>query len=200
VNEPERVIGFLNQSMTIIVDAITRAGGDVDKLIGDAVLARFQGVQAEVRAIAAAREALHLLEMADLPRGVGIGIYTGEVISGTVGSADRMDFTVIGQCESCRAPVQRGCAWRNPCRRGNSDSRRRYGFRPGGNDICQRTTQPTAGSTLADQGSRLISCGPALTFAPGTGENRLRLRVMAPGPYRTWSPALPMDASATKRD
>ena len=96
VNEPERVVGFLNQLMTIIVDAITRAGGDVDKLIGDAVLARFQGVQAEARAIAAAREALRLLEIADLPRGVGIGIYTGDVILGTVGSPDRMDFTVIG--------------------------------------------------------------------------------------------------------
>lgn len=95
-NAPERVVGFLNQSMTIIVEAITRAGGDVDKLIGDAVLARFQGARAEERAIAAAREALRLLDAAALPRGVGIGIYTGDVILGTVGSPDRMDFTVIG--------------------------------------------------------------------------------------------------------
>ena len=79
-----------------MVDAITRAGGDVDKMIGDAVLARFQGAQAEASAIAAARGALRNLEQADLPRGVGIGIYTGDVISGTVGSTDRMDFTVIG--------------------------------------------------------------------------------------------------------
>jgi len=95
-NEPERVIGFLNRSMTIVVDAITEAGGDVDKLIGDAVLARFQGALAEARAIAAARTALGRLEADGLPRGVGIGLYTGDVISGTVGSADRMDFTVIG--------------------------------------------------------------------------------------------------------
>jgi class 3 adenylate cyclase len=95
-NEPEQVIGFLNRLMAIIVDEIDRAGGDVDKLIGDAVLARFQGDRAETRAIAAAHGALRRLEQAKLPRGVGIGIYTGEVISGTVGSAERMDFTVIG--------------------------------------------------------------------------------------------------------
>jgi adenylate cyclase len=102
-NEPERVVHLLNQSMTIMVGAITRAGGDVDKLIGDAVLARFHGARAEARAIGAAREGLHLLDQADLPRGVGIGIYTGEVISGTVGSADRMDFTVIGDAVNLAA-------------------------------------------------------------------------------------------------
>lgn len=94
--EPEQVIGFLNRLMAIIVDEIDRAGGDVDKLVGDAVLARFQGDRAEARAISAAREALRCVDRAALPRGAGIGIYTGEVISGTVGSADRMDFTVIG--------------------------------------------------------------------------------------------------------
>lgn len=95
-NGPEQVVHFLNQSMTIVVGAITRAGGDVDKLIGDAVLARFHGDRAEAGAISAAREALGLLDQANLPRGVGIGIYTGEVISGTIGPADRMDFTIIG--------------------------------------------------------------------------------------------------------
>jgi class 3 adenylate cyclase len=95
-HEPEQVVSLLNQTMAIMVDAISRAGGDVDKMIGDAVLARFQGKSAEERAIAAAREALHAINLAQLPRGVGIGIYTGEVISGPVGPPDRMDFTVIG--------------------------------------------------------------------------------------------------------
>jgi class 3 adenylate cyclase len=95
-HEPEQVVSLLNQIMTIMVDAISHAGGDVDKMIGDAVLARFQGKSAEARAIAAAREALRTINLAQLPRGVGIGIYTGTVISGPVGSPDRMDFTVIG--------------------------------------------------------------------------------------------------------
>ena len=94
-NVPERVVQFLNRTMTIIVDAITRADGDVDKLIGDAFwrASRHRGGSARHRR---ARDAIRLVEQAGLPRGVGIGIYTGEVISGTVGSADRMDFTVIG--------------------------------------------------------------------------------------------------------
>lgn len=95
-NEPEEVVHFLNRLLAIVVGEIDGAGGDVDKLIGDAVLARFQGADAEVRAVAAACAALAALQAAELPRGIGIGIYTGEVISGTVGSADRMDFTVIG--------------------------------------------------------------------------------------------------------
>lgn len=95
-HEPEHVVSLLNQIMTIMIAAISRADGDVDKMIGDAVLARFQGKSAEACAIAAAREALRAITLADLPRGIGIGIYTGEVISGPVGPPDRMDFTVIG--------------------------------------------------------------------------------------------------------
>ena len=95
-NAPEEVVHFLNRLLAIVVDEVKRAGGDVDKLIGDAVLARFQGEDAEARAIQAARAALAATVSARLPRGIGIGLYTGEVISGTVGSADRMDFTVIG--------------------------------------------------------------------------------------------------------
>ena len=95
-NEPEEVVRFLNRLLAIVVDEVKRAGGDVDKLIGDAVLARFQGEDAGARAVRAARAALAAMVSADLPRGIGIGLYTGDVISGTVGSADRMDFTVIG--------------------------------------------------------------------------------------------------------
>jgi len=95
-NPPERVVWFLNELMGIQVAAVEAHGGDVDKMIGDALLARFDGRDAEARALAAARDVQAELARANLPRPVGIGVYTGEVISGAVGSARRRDFTVIG--------------------------------------------------------------------------------------------------------
>lgn len=95
-NPPERVVWFLNELMGIQVAAIQAHGGDVDKMIGDALLARFDGKGAEARALAAARAVQAELNRAQLPRPVGIGIYTGDVISGAIGAAHRRDFTVIG--------------------------------------------------------------------------------------------------------
>ncbi|MBT4464240.1 MAG: adenylate/guanylate cyclase domain-containing protein, partial [Rhodospirillaceae bacterium] len=95
-NSPENVIGFLNEIMEIQIGAIRDAGGDVDKLIGDAVLARFDGSDAERLAMETASLIHQRISDADLPRRVGIGIFTGEVIAGAVGSAARHDYTVIG--------------------------------------------------------------------------------------------------------
>lgn len=92
----EDVVAFLNRVMAIQVAAIDARDGDVDKMIGDAVLARFDGPNRERRAIEAARRLLADLAAANLPRGVGVGIYSGPVISGAIGPPDRQDFTVIG--------------------------------------------------------------------------------------------------------
>ncbi len=93
---PESVVSFLNQSLGIVIDAVRDHSGDVDKMIGDAVLAHFQGDYAEQNALKAAQLAIQNIKEANLPRGIGIGIYTGDVVVGTVGAADRMDFTLIG--------------------------------------------------------------------------------------------------------
>ena len=53
-NPPERVVWYLNELMGIQVAAVEAHGGDVDKMIGDALLARFDGPGAEARALAAA--------------------------------------------------------------------------------------------------------------------------------------------------
>jgi adenylate cyclase len=93
---PEQVVAFLNQVMSVQVAAISRFGGDVDKMIGDAVLARFDGPDRERRAIDAAELLLGDLADKDFPRGVGVGVFSGPVISGAIGPVDRQDFTVIG--------------------------------------------------------------------------------------------------------
>ena len=93
---PEEVVEFLNRVMSVQVAAISHFGGDVDKMIGDAVLAKFDGPDRERRAIDAAEKLLGDLAKQDFPRGVGVGIFSGPVISGAIGPADRQDFTVIG--------------------------------------------------------------------------------------------------------
>jgi adenylate cyclase len=102
-NPAETVVDFLNGIMGLQVGAIQNHGGDVDKMIGDAVLARFDGADGGARAIAAAREIQAAVKSGGFPRKLGIGIHTGEVISGAIGPEDRRDFTVIGDAVNISA-------------------------------------------------------------------------------------------------
>ena len=95
-NPPKATVEFLNELMTLQVEVIQRHGGDVDKMIGDAVLARFEGGDREAHAIKAAQEILSLLAQRPMVRELGIGIYDGEAIIGAIGPIERQDFTVIG--------------------------------------------------------------------------------------------------------
>ncbi|MBT5416155.1 MAG: adenylate/guanylate cyclase domain-containing protein [Rhodospirillaceae bacterium] len=94
---PERVIAFLNTLLAIQVEAIRRHGGDVDKFIGDAVLAVFEGPDRAMQAVACAQDVLATLSAREgLARGIGVGLHDCRVIAGTVGPPERQDFTVIG--------------------------------------------------------------------------------------------------------
>jgi adenylate cyclase len=93
---PEEVVDFLSRIMTLQIDCVSRHAGDVDKLIGDALLARFEGAQKERRAISAALDIQNVIERSNLPRGVGIGVFTGSAILGPIGPKARRDYTVIG--------------------------------------------------------------------------------------------------------
>ncbi len=101
--EPEAVVAFLDRVMALQVGLIRKHGGDVDKMIGDAVLARFDGPDGGGRALAAARAIQAAWRKGDHPRALGIGIYEGEVILGTIGPEDRRDFTVIGDSVNAAA-------------------------------------------------------------------------------------------------
>ena len=95
-HSPEQVVAMINDLMTVQVNAIRTRGGDIDKMIGDAVLALFSGPDAAGHAIDSAKAILEHVGAGNYPRRVGIGIYTGEVVSGAIGPADRRDFTMIG--------------------------------------------------------------------------------------------------------
>jgi class 3 adenylate cyclase len=93
---PDEVVAFLHEIMTLQIECVTNQGGDVDKLIGDALLARFEGDGKERRAVAAALEIQEVVEHSQPSRGLGIGIFTGRAICGPIAPEMRRDYTVIG--------------------------------------------------------------------------------------------------------
>lgn len=105
---PHSLVEQLNAYFTEVTGAVESAGGIVDKYIGDAVMAVF-GAPVEVsdhadRALHAAQEILRVEEALNrrrsslglFPLRTGVGISTGDVIAGNVGSASRYNYTVIG--------------------------------------------------------------------------------------------------------
>lgn len=105
ISEKEKadtVVQLLNHYFDVIVKEIIAQNGTVDKFMGDCVMAVFKGQYHLDRAIDAAlaiRSRLESLpvELSYTPK-VAIGINSGDVISGNIGSATlkRLDFTVIG--------------------------------------------------------------------------------------------------------
>jgi adenylate cyclase len=98
---PEMVVEALNLYLEAQTAIVVAHGGDVDKFVGDEVVALFQGEGMEARAIACALEIQRampaLLEAhPDWNLHVGIGVNAGEVVLGAVGARERMDFTVLG--------------------------------------------------------------------------------------------------------
>ena len=103
---PTDVLSLLNTYFDLIVQEVIAQGGHVDKFMGAAVMAVFRGEHHLDRAIDAALLARAALQRTDavLPAGfeyrpeVSIGVNTGEVVSGNIGSVSlkRLDYTVIG--------------------------------------------------------------------------------------------------------
>ena len=103
---PTDVVSLLNTYFDLMVKEVIAQGGYIDKFMGDAVMAVFRGEHHLDRAIDAALSARTALHQSDapLPPGfeyrpqVSIGVNTGEVVSGNIGSASlkRLDYTIIG--------------------------------------------------------------------------------------------------------
>ena len=95
---------MLNRHLDLQAGIIAANGGDIDKFVGDEIMAVFKGPGKEAAACRAGVQILSAMslekELADLARthaiSLGIGIHSGPVIFGSVGARDRMDFTSIG--------------------------------------------------------------------------------------------------------
>ena len=104
--EPEKIVGDLNEYFGIATEMILKYGGYVDKFIGDAVLGVFgvpifhedHAERAVKAAVAMQKELLQRAKDNSNPllSRIGIGINSGVVVSGNIGSQVKMEYTVIG--------------------------------------------------------------------------------------------------------
>jgi adenylate cyclase len=106
--EAEDMVAVLNDYFRRMVDVVLAHGGNIDKFQGDGLLAVFGAPvpleDSARRAVAAAHammaeiDALNAerAQLGDPPLEVGIGLDTGYVVAGNIGSDRRLDYTVIG--------------------------------------------------------------------------------------------------------
>ncbi len=116
--QPEEVVDFLNEYMSVMVDCVNKTNGVVDKFIGDAIMAvwgtpisRGNDTANAVEGALMMREALKKFNKG---RGsakrpvinIGCGINTGPVLAGQIGSHDRMEYTVIGDTVNLASRIE----------------------------------------------------------------------------------------------
>jgi adenylate cyclase len=112
---PDTVVKLLNKYFDVMVKEIIAQGGYIDKFIGDAIMAVFRGnyhLDRAIDASLAVRTQIDRLpassENVSFTPKVSIGINSGEMISGNIGSANlrRLDYTVIGDAVNIAQRLQ----------------------------------------------------------------------------------------------
>jgi adenylate cyclase len=115
---PEQVVSALNEFYALMFETIFKHDGTLNKFLGDAVMAVFGAPIAHPdHAARAVRAALDMRQaVAELgkrrravrkePFEVGIGLSLGEVVAGSVGTEERMEYTVIGDSVNVAARLQ----------------------------------------------------------------------------------------------
>jgi adenylate cyclase len=115
---PEEVVEMLNEYFEVMVSIINRNGGVVDKFIGDAIMAVWgaptptpEDTSKALKACLEMRQGLWELNKKREARGhepliIGMGLHAGKAISGTIGSAERMEYTVIGDTVNMTSRIE----------------------------------------------------------------------------------------------
>jgi adenylate cyclase len=116
---PTKAVGLLNEFLRAMVDAVEgEHGGMINKFLGDGFMALF-GIGGDSRnhadkALAAARSIQRTMKRLNAERAtrgedsieIGIGINTGPAIVGSIGSPERMEFTVIGNTVNVASRIE----------------------------------------------------------------------------------------------
>ena len=120
----DAIIALLNDYFTIMGGAVTGAGGEVLKFMGDGMLAMLpiasagERMAVAARAIEAAVAAQRMIAALNLMRVTveepslrfGLALHVGEVMFGNIGASARLDFTVIGPAVNHAARLEKLCA------------------------------------------------------------------------------------------
>jgi len=122
--DPQGLTVLINRLLTPLTDAILVTGGTIDKYMGDCIMAFWNAPldvpDQETAACKAALDmfdSLHALNevrkkeaeeegMKYLPLNIGIGINTGDVVVGNMGSAQRFDYSVLGDAVNLAARLE----------------------------------------------------------------------------------------------
>lgn len=120
--DTDDIMDMLNDYFPVLVDAIFKQDGTVDKINGDAILAVFGSPEPDplrhekaIRAALAMQSAMAEVSERRRRRGqvtctIGIGVHCGEVLHGFIGSNDRMELTIIGEAANWTARYCAGAA------------------------------------------------------------------------------------------
>jgi adenylate cyclase len=112
---PQEIVRMLNEYFELMVDVIFKYEGTLDKFVGDEIIALFGAPvameNAEVKAVQCALDMLQVLSEFNRVRvaegqneiKIGIGINTGMVVTGAIGSSRALQYTAIGDAMNTTA-------------------------------------------------------------------------------------------------
>jgi adenylate cyclase len=179
---PHEVVELLNRFFAIIIEAVAEENGTVNKFLGDAGLCVFGAplthddpCGAALRAAVSIRSRL----LSELPGyDAGIGLSSGTVVAGNVGSVDRFEYTVIGDAVNEAARLT-DLAKREPGRILASES------------CVLRNGVPSPGWVISGRERLRGRSDPTTIFKPAgedpPGGHRLRIPAVRSRPHRSRS-------------